>query len=260
MLNAEWNISRTGGSGNASVLLNWSSSGTALEGSAFQGYGLNIGVAQYSAGAWQGGIGSGSEAAKTATATFSSFSQFTVVGNGVILPAILVDFEAHPNNSQTAVLLSWTVSDGMDMNEFEIERSGGNNQWKTIGTLESDNRLLTQNSFSMTDSQPSTGANYYRLKLLNPDGRMDYSQIRMVTISPTIDIRMFPNPASTFVQIVVKNIPSELVFRLISPKGQILQESTTNSMNVSNYPTGIYMIQILVAKTLIKTDLLFISH
>ena len=266
MLNAEWNISRTAGSGNASILLNWSSSGTALEGSAFQGYGLNIGVTQYSAGAWQGGIGSGSVASQNATATFSSFSQFSVVGNGVVLPAILADFEAHPNNNQTAVLLTWTVSEGMDMHEFEIEKSGDNSQWKTVGTLESDNRGPGQNSFSMTDSQPATGANYYRLKLLSPDGRMDYSRIRMVTISPTIDIRVFPNPASTIIQIVVKNNPSELVFRLISPKGQILQQSASrtdipvNSMNVSNYPTGIYMIQILAAKTLIKTDLLFISH
>ncbi len=113
----------------------------------------------------------------------------------------------------------------------------------------------------MTDSQPATGANYHRLKLLNPDGRMDYSRIRMVTIAPTIDIRVFPNPASTVVQIDVKNNSSEqLVFRLISPKGQILQQSATNSLNVSNYPTGIYMLQVLAAKTWIKTDLLFISH
>jgi hypothetical protein len=266
ILNAEWNISRTAGSGNASVTLNWISSGTALEGSAFQGYGLNIGVAQYSAGAWQGGVGSGNVATQTATATFSSFSQFSVVGNGVILPAVLVDFEAHPNNNQTAVLLSWTLSEGMNMHEFEIEKSGGDNQWKTVGTLESDNRLSTQNSFSMTDSQPSSGANYYRLKLLNPDGRMDYSRIRMVTISPFIDIRIFPNPASAVIQFDLKNNNADLIFRLISPQGQILQQSTSsansavNAMNISNYPTGIYLIQIISAKTLIKTDLLFISH
>lgn len=266
MLNAEWSINRTAGSGNASIALNWSSSGTALEGSAFQGYGLNIGIAQYSAGAWLGGVGSGNVGTQTATATFSSFSQFSVVGNGVILPAILVDFEAHPDDNQTAVFLSWTVSDGMDIHEFEIEKSAGDNQWKTVGTLEPDNSRSARNSFSMTDSQPATGANYYRLKMLSPDGQMDYSRIRMVTISPLIDIRVFPNPASSVVQIDVKNNSSELVFRLISPKGQILQQSAggaenpVNAMNVSNYPTGIYMIQIFAAKTLIKTDLLFISH
>jgi Secretion system C-terminal sorting domain len=266
MLNAEWNVSRTAGSGNASIILNWISSGTALEGSAFQGYGLNIGIAQYSSGSWQGGIGSGNIATQTATATFSSFSQFTVVGDGVILPTILVDFEAYPNNNQSAVLLSWTLSEGINIHEFEIERSADGKSWNTLGTLESGSLLSTQISYSMIDSQPATGTNYYRLKMFNPDGRMEFSRIRMVTVSPTIDIRVFPNPANSVIQFYVKNNSSDLVVRLVSPQGQILQQSTSSAgnavpaMNISKYPTGMYMIQIISAKTSINTNLLFISH
>ncbi len=52
-LAAEWNLTQTAGSGNAALTLNWSSSGTSFEGSAFQLYGLNIGISQYTSGAWQ---------------------------------------------------------------------------------------------------------------------------------------------------------------------------------------------------------------
>ena len=266
ILNAEWNINRTAGSGNASLTLNWTSSGAALEGFAFQGYGLNIGIAQYTAGSWQGGAGSGDVSTQTATATFNSFSQFSVVGNGVILPTVLVDFEASANNNNTTVLLSWVVSEGAQIKEFEVEKSVNRVNWNTIGTLQSNSQLTTESSYSLTDTQPVTGTNYYRLMLLNMHGGRDNSPVKMVTLFSIPDISVFPNPASNIINIYVKNKSSELEIRLISPEGKILQQSTgsfnsiVSSMNISNYPTGIYMIQVILAKTVIKTNVLVITH
>jgi hypothetical protein len=266
ILNAEWNITRTSGAGSASLTLNWASSGTALEGSAFQGYGLNVGITQFTAGSWLGGIGSGSESTHTATATFNSFSQFSVAGDGIILPSVLVNFEAHGNQNNNSVLLSWTVSGGSQVEEFEVQKSENSVYWNSIGTVQSNSQLTTMASYSLIDAQPVAGTNFYRLIMHNMDGGRDQSPVRTVTISPTTDISVFPNPATDFININMNGKGSDLVVRLISPEGKILQQSKgsnndpVSSMDVSRFPTGIYMVQVISANALLKTNVLVISR
>jgi len=266
ILNAEWNINRTAGAGNASLTLSWASSGTALEGTAFQGYGLNIGISQFASGSWHGGTGSGNEFTHTATTTVDSFSQFSVVGDGIILAKDLVDFEAHLNPDNNSVLLSWEVSGGAQLKEFEVERSVNGVKWNTIATVPSNSQLTTATFYSLTDDQPVTGANYYRLVMFNMHGGRDYSPVKKVVMFSTVDILVFPNPASNYINIYVRNSSSEFVTRLISPEGKILVQSIgntnslANSMNINNFPTGIYLVQVILTNKVIKTSVLLITH
>ncbi len=128
-LAAEWNLSQTTGSGNASLTLNWASSGTAFEGSAFQSYGLNIGISQYTAGAWQMATGNGNVATQTATSTFNGFAQLSVVGNGVILPILLSDFNA-VLKTDNSVNLTWEYGDNGGIQDFIVQKSNNGQNWK----------------------------------------------------------------------------------------------------------------------------------
>ncbi len=266
MLNAEWNISRTAGAGSASLALNWASTGTALEGSAFQAYGLNIGITQFTAGAWQGGTGTGNESTHTASATFNSFSQFSVVGDGIILPTVLVDFEARANREDNSVLLSWVVSGGSQIKEFDVEKSINGVNWNSVGTVQSNDQITTASSYSLVDAHPAIGANYYRLVMHNLYGGKDYSPVRIITTFSIVDVSVFPSPANDLVHIYVKDARSDLVIRLISPEGKILQQAAANnntpvsSMNISDVPTGIYMVQVIAAHQLLHTKVLVIYH
>jgi Secretion system C-terminal sorting domain len=266
ILNAVWNISRTAGSGNASLTLNWTSSGTALEGSSFQGYGLNIGISQYTVGSWQVGTGSGNVAAQTAISTFNSFSQFGVVGNAFVLPIVLSDFNALLKNNNT-VLLSWVTSEGANINDFEVQRSTNGINWNTIGTVASSDNFSTETPYSFADVNPANGVNYYRLIIQNWDGSWTYSPIKLVTLSSITGITVFPNPANNIINVSVGNPGSELIIRLISSSGQVLQSSVSNgagnsisSMNISNYPSGIYLLQLLDSKEILKTSVVLIAH
>ena len=97
MTDATWNIARTAGSGTATLGLNWVSAGTAMEGSRFQTFGTNIGITQYSGGAWAAATGTGNVATQTASASFSSFTEFSVIGTPpAILPIVLGNFDAQP--------------------------------------------------------------------------------------------------------------------------------------------------------------------
>ncbi len=264
MLNVEWNIARTAGSGNASLSLNWASSGTSLEGSAFQGYGLNIGISQYTGGTWQTGTGTGNVSTQTASSTFSSFSQFSVVGNGVILRDLLIDFEVHTVSNNTVSLL-WSVSDLDNIKEFEIEKSTDRSDWEPMGSIRISDRNSEAKSFSFTDNAPVSGENYYRIGIRNPDGRKIYSQIKSANLSITLAVNVYPNPASDFITIHVDDKYFPYSVRLLNPEGRLLStlENRTSakiSFDVKNYPTGLYVIQVITSKAVLKSAILAITH
>jgi Secretion system C-terminal sorting domain len=262
-LAAEWNLSQISGSGNAAITLNWTSSGTSFEGSAFQLYGLNIGISQYTAGAWQMATGNGNVATQTATSAFSSFSQFSVVGLGFVLPISLSDFNAVLKNDKTAYL-TWEYGDGAGLQDFEVQKSSNGISWNTIGTVQSNGEISDETHYSSTDPDPATGANYYRLIMQNKDGENSYSMIREVNLSSAATLSFFPNPAKTSIRFTIGYTGTPVTVRLISASGQLFQsyllESSSGSMDVSGYSTGIYFLEVLDNEKILNSGAIVITR
>ncbi|HZZ74547.1 MAG TPA: T9SS type A sorting domain-containing protein, partial [Puia sp.] len=266
MVNAEWNVNRTAGSGTAALTLNWTASGTNLEGTAFQGYGLNIGISQYTAGAWQSAAGNGNETIQTATSAFNSFSQFSVVGETMVLPLLLSDFNALLKNDQT-VLLSWFTTEEMNIMDFEVQKSIDGSSWNTIGTVEANDHGSTKGSHSFTDKNPSNGINYYRLIIQNTDGLTGYSPARSIIITSVAGISVFPNPANHIIYISLTDAGTETNIMLISSTGQVLSSSvmgqsdkSITTFNIRDYPAGIYFVRIGCGDKILKTTTVVIAH
>ncbi len=263
-LAVEWNLTQTAGSGSAAVTLNWSSSGTSFEGSAFQLYGLNIGISQYTSGSWQMASGSGNVAAQTATSTFSSFSQFSVVGLGFVLPISFSDFNAVLKNDKT-VNLTWEYGDGAGLQDFEVQKSSNGLSWNTIGTVQSNDGISDETNYSLTDPDPSTGANYYRLIEQNKDGENSYSMIREVDLLTVANISFFPNPARNKIQFSTGEYTgTPVTIRLISSSGQLFQsyliKSSSGSLDVSEYATGVYFLEVLNNDKIVTSSAIVITR
>ena len=262
-LAAEWNLTQTAGSGSAAVTLNWSSSGTSFEGSTFQLYGLNIGISQYASGAWQMATGSGDVATQTATSTFSSFSQFSVVGLGFVLPISLSDFNAVLKNDKT-VCLTWEYGDGAGLQDFEVQKSSNGISWNTIGTVQSNGDISDDTHYSLTDPDPSTGANYYRLIVQSKDGEISCSMIREIDFSSAANISFFPNPARDNIQFSTAYTGTPVTIRLISASGQLFQyyliKSSSGSLDVSGYSTGVYFLEVLDNDKILTSSAIIITH
>jgi type IX secretion system substrate protein len=263
IVNAVWNVSRTAGSGTASLTLNWASSGTALEGSIFQTEGLNIGISQYTGGAWQIATGSGNVSTETATSSFSSFTQFGVGGINQILPVIISDFTTVLKNNNT-VLLSWLASNNVGISDFEVQKSTNISDWHTIGTVQAQSGTSAESNYSFIDASPAIGVNYYRLLIQNADGAYTYSPIRSVILSSITSITVFPNPANSIMNVSIGNASPEFDIRLISLSGQQLQLARSGgsliSINVSNYPSGIYLLQVVSPDRILQTSSVIIAH
>jgi hypothetical protein len=272
MVNAVWNIQlSSGSSGSTALSLNWGSSGTALEGASFQTYGTNIGISRYESeagGPWTPATGSGSVASATATSSFTTMTQFAVTQLNFALPVILTDFNAVLNNSNRTVLLSWSASDGVDIRNFDVQKStNGGSTWNSIGIVLANTDDAGESNYSLVDPSPVDGMNDYRVIIHNLDGALSYSAIKAVALSAPAGISIFPIPANNRINVSVGNATSSLYIRLISQTGQVMQTAATGgngssvtSINTSNTPSGVYFLQIMDNYKVVQISSVLIAH
>ena len=272
MADGTWNIAQTAGTGTATLGLNWASAGTALEGTNFQTFGTNIGVTQYSGGTWGTATGTGNVATETASASMTSFSQFSVIGTPVALPIVLANFQAVPQG-RTAFLTWAAFPDGQPAS-FTVQRSTDGTTWTGIALVQADATATTETDYSYTDAAPVTGENYYRLYLQNADGSSSYSSVRTVAFTTTSRLSIYPNPANTAITINATgaasgnaaNSSNRLVIRLVNTAGQVLQSRMVDAgvasltMTTGTYPAGVYYVETLEGGQLLQTTAVLVAH
>lgn len=140
----------------------------------------------------------------TDNATFTSTNTGIVsVPFGVPLPLDLLAFDAR-KDGQTA-LLSWKTANETKVKHFEVEHSVTGSTFVKIGTVDAANKLA-QNNYQFTDRNPATGANFYRLKMVDMDGAFTFSPIKQLEFTNSkMDISLYPNPATNELNIEIKS-------------------------------------------------------
>lgn len=194
-----------------------------------------------------------------------SFTNFAQAGNNIFnggegdgwastyrplgpLPITIISFEAAKQN--TKVELDWVVANAVNFSRFEVERSNNAVSFVKIGTVNG----ASASSYNFIDAFPSTGNNYYRLKLIDIDGKFIYTPVRVVNFGSTEDfISIYPNPVLTQTKIVLTaNMMSQpMVLNVINSLGQIViqQKIGTNSqamiqLDCSRLPAGTYVVHL----------------
>jgi hypothetical protein len=94
------------------------------------------------------------------------------------------------------VLVSWTVSNEINITNYSIERSADGISFASVG-----NKLALGNattaSYEFTDGSPLTGVNYYRLKSIGISGEIKYSKTVNVNFKKSTNLlTISPNPVS----------------------------------------------------------------
>lgn len=174
---------------------------------------------------------------------------FTLNSDGT-LPVALVYFNGVLNNK--VIYLSWSTAMETNSDHFDVERSRDASQWQGIGTVAAKGFSSSEADYSFTDGSPYGGVNYYRLKMVDKDGKFKYSPVAAVRGSFTKGFGIFPNPANSFVNISFgSDINGHMNIRMINQSGQLLLQkdikqanNITVSLPVSNYPQGIYMVRL----------------
>jgi hypothetical protein len=172
------------------------------------------------------------------TLTFDDFSNGS---SEAALPVDLRSFNARRNSS--TVSLQWETASESNVRGFEIQRKSGNGSFQTIGVVASKSTGGTSTTplqYSFNDfNNNNSGANQYRIKMVDLDGRSKLSLIRSVDgLNESARILIYPNPSVTG--------PVNIVFPNADPR----DITVTDLMGRVHYSWKSYKEQDLVIKKL----------
>ncbi len=177
---------------------------------------------------------------------------------GIALPVKFTAFSATKKDNDA--LLTWTVENEIPTTaRYEVERSIDGNTFDKIATLARDNSNNTSKTYNTIDpnlsSTKKSGLIYYRIKQLDLDGRVVYSDIKFVRMAENGGISIFPNPAQDFTNLSIDATNAGLVVvDLVNADGK---QFSTTSMQVqkgtnikriptNNLPAGTYLMRIKI--------------
>lgn len=179
----------------------------------------------------------------------NSFSEFWLNNGGIdgtrSLPINLLSFEAIKQTKK--VLLQWTTDNELNADKYIAERSADGITYAAIGNVPAYNNS-NKNNYSLTDNQPLSGLNFYRLKMMDIDGSFRYSPVRRVNFGNAgDDFSIYPNPV-TGDKIYISSTGNMSSAVIVDAAGRMIKSFTlkgrSNTLDVSSIAKGTYQLRI----------------
>jgi uncharacterized delta-60 repeat protein len=179
------------------------------------------------------------------------------------LPVKLISFTAE--KAEQHVLLTWQTEGEWNSDLFEIQRSSNCRDWATVGSLGAANSSETVVNYEFVDTDPISGAVYYRLKMIDQDQSYAFSQIQFVRLDKLAEeplLMIYPNPASEKLAITMpENMETFQKLELVNAAGNIIfsAEGSLKELDVSSLSQGEYVLRLTyTGRSFVKR--FFISH
>ncbi|RYY59220.1 MAG: T9SS type A sorting domain-containing protein [Chitinophagaceae bacterium] len=137
----------------------------------------------------------------------SDFSNFFIMSAATVLPVTLQSFVVKAVD-QTA-LLQWVTASELNNDHFDIERSVDGRVFTKIGRVQGNGTTSIPQDYSFVDAAPVRGNNYYRLAQVDLDGRVEYSQVRLLSFDGQVGKMMLsPNPVKNLLHVTLPQAAS----------------------------------------------------
>ena len=86
---------------------------------------------------------------------------------------------------------------------------------------------------------PIDGLNYYRLKVVNQNGEIDFSTIIGLLLNPENQIQIFPNPVSDLLNLKFNNpdiLPTTFTLQIFDASGKLVKHLEQKKANLVSIP------------------------
>jgi len=162
------------------------------------------------------------------------------------LPVKLSSFTASRMGSR--VKLNWVTEQEINSSHFIVERSANSVKWDSLVWVSAAGSSNYSISYQAYDETPLSGYNFYRLKQVDLDGKVEYSSVKKVLFVDLGSLIISPNPASNQIEIrFSKSSEASRKIQLIDQKGKVLRiiESPKSIIHfdTSNLANGEYYIR-----------------
>jgi Secretion system C-terminal sorting domain len=181
---------------------------------------------------------------------------FMLAFPAAVLPLDLLSFIAKKNTSN--VQLNWESANEVNVSHYNVQQSDDGKNFAFFTKV----KAKGASTYQTVDDNPSAGVNYYRLEMVDMDGKKQYSKIVNVTFDTKgTKMSLYPNPTqgNTLTIDMSVNSDSEILFIVtdISGKNRLVsqqktaQGNTQLSLDISILEDGIYFI---TAKNVITNE------
>jgi hypothetical protein len=154
------------------------------------------------------------------------------------LPVKLISFSGRLNGAR--VDLNWVTASELNTKHFEVERGSDGRNFATIATVAAKGNSNTPTSYDLVDPAPLKGVNYYRLKIVDIDGKFEYSQIVIIRIEDGVQLvtKVAPNPFTGKIDVYLTLTHNTVVdFRFIDINGRLVFSKSVKGLKGFNWFT-----------------------
>lgn len=189
----------------------------------------------------------------TANAASSAADRFMVVFRQMEkLPVTFVSTKAFQKNQN--IVVQWNVENESSVEQYEIEKSGDGINFLKTGIVSPTNKGAV--NYEWTDEHPFEGNNYYRIRSVSLDGKINYTTIVKVVMEKiNANISVYSNPVTDgTIHLQFKNQPSGIyTIRLFNSLGQLIlsdkititDQSSDKSIPTHHLVNAIYQMEVI---------------
>jgi hypothetical protein len=199
------------------------------------------------------------------TVTFDAFNQTMSAGSTVksaTLALKVLDFTGRKIIAGNELVLSLLSTDAIA--KVELQKSIDGVDFITAGQMKVINSGNQVFNYQLTDDNPFSPATFYRAKIYYA-GKQELSKVVKILATQIKAVAVSPNPANDKVKINFYNpFKEEMLLAIFNAAGKKIIETKTKSdfmyFDVSNLPTGIYLLQIMQKGEMAVVSKLLVRH
>ena len=172
-----------------------------------------------------------------------------------VLPITSLEFTGKLNGAK--VNLNWKTGTETNSDHFDVEKSTNGTSFNLLANVKAKGNSIVTSFYGAVDPLPAKGLNYYRLKMIDKDGRYVYSQVIVIKINDNITLTtaVKPNPFTNTLDVYI-TIPhaSAIELRLLDVAGKsVYMQSVKGNQGFNTFSikeldklaNGTYILQIV---------------
>lgn len=172
----------------------------------------------------------------------------------VTLPVTLKSFDAKLVSGKAS--LKWVSSSEVNFSYYSVQRSFDGKDFSDVTMILSDGKKVNDASYTYSENiGKASGLIYYRLKMVDIDGKYKYSAIRILKVDAqgaALTVSTYPNPVANELRIT---IPAQwqdrkVVYDMYNTEGKMVKRqvseraSQTEVMYLNDVNAGSYVIRL----------------
>jgi len=165
---------------------------------------------------------------------------------GVVLPVTGLSLDLKLQENRVSIL--WSTLSEINTNYFEIERSTDGRTFKHFATVAAAGYSSIQKQYNAIDQLTESGTYFYRIKVIDKDGKFNYSVVRSVIYKlSAAEIVASPNPFTSTLTLRNANLVKQV--DVLDASGRVIMNVTAFgqsaiSLNTNSIPAGVYTLRV----------------